>query len=168
MVKYSSMKDKKYSRKVIYFTLLIVIFFSLFVPKIATQREKTEIEIGEVAPEILIEKVTPEIPKILLDVAWCESNQDQNKRGFNYRYKIVDGEKIKYLWSTDIGYFQINNYYHEERAKSLGMDIYTYEGNRDYALLLYNKNGLKDWGASSACWSDIVAWKAKHKTPYYK
>lgn len=156
------MKNKKYS-KLVLLALLIVIASLLFIPNIAKQKEevKNEIEVVEVKPE-------PEIPQILLDIAWCESNMSQDKRGYNYRFKLVDGVKTKYLWSTDIGYWQINNYYHEDRAKSLGMDIYTYEGNRDYALLLYNENGLKDWGASSACWSDIGAWKAKHNYPYYQ
>lgn len=167
MVKYRCMENTKYGRKVFYLILLAIMFLFLFIPRIVIQRETKEIEIIEESPEVLI-TTEPEIPKILLDVAWCESNQNQEKKGYNYRYKIVDGQKVKYLWSTDIGYWQINDYYHEENAKKLGMDIYTYKGNRDYALLLYNKNGLKDWGASSACWSDIEAWKLKYKQPYYQ
>lgn len=145
MVKYSSMKDKKYSRKVIYFTLLIVIFFSLFVPKIATQREKTEIEIGEVAPEILIEKVTPEIPKILLDIAICESKNKQ----FNEDGSVHMG-KINPL---DTGRFQINQKYWLEKSKELGFDIFTLEGNTKMALYIYEQHGTTPWNWSKSCWS---------------
>lgn len=167
MVKYKGMKNTKYG-KLAWLVLLITMFSILFIPNIANQKMKTESEITNLEVEKIEEVVVPEIPQILLDIAWCESKMSQDKKGYNYRYKIVDGEKVKYLWSTDIGYWQINDYYHEERAYSLGFNIYTYEGNRDYALLLYNENGVKDWKASSACWSDIEAWKAKHKTPYYQ
>lgn len=153
---------KKYKWIAFTVTLLLSIIVSLFYFNLKIAGETVEVQTDP------IEVVEPIIPQVLLDIAWCESNMSQDKKGYNYRYKIVDGQKIKYLWSTDIGYWQINDYYHLEDSKKLGIDIYTYEGNRDYALLLYNKNGVKDWGASSACWSDIVAWKAKHKQPYYQ
>lgn len=153
---------KKYKWIAFTVTLLLSIIVSLFYFNLKIAGETVEVQADP------IEVVEPIIPQVLLDIAWCESNMSQDKKGYNYRYKIVDGQKVKYLWSTDIGYWQINDYYHLEDSKKLGIDIYTYEGNRDYALLLYNKNGVKDWGASSACWSDIVAWKAKHKQPYYQ
>jgi hypothetical protein len=156
---------KKYKWIAFTVTLLLSIIVSLFYFNLKIAGETVKVQEVQADP---IEVVEPIIPQVLLDIAWCESNMSQDKKGYNYRYKIVDGQKIKYLWSTDIGYWQINDYYHLEDSKKLGIDIYTYEGNRDYALLLYNKNGVKDWGASSACWSDIVAWKAKHKQPYYQ
>lgn len=142
--------------------LPLIVSFNYFNLKIA----------GETTSEVVAEtekiEIEPVIPQVMLDIAWCESNNNQDKKGYNYRYKIVDGQKVRYLWSTDIGYWQINDFYHLEDAKKLGLDLYTYEGNRDFALLLYNKNGTRDWNASKSCWSDIVAWKAKHNQPFYK
>lgn len=100
-----------------------------------------------------------DLPQVLLDIRWCESRDDQSKKGKNYDKKGV-------LWSEDIGVFQINDYWHEASAKKLGYDIYTQEGNTAYALVLYNANGTKDWDASKPCWSDIEAWRAKHQSYY--
>jgi len=55
-------------------------------------------------------------------------------------------------WSTDYGYFQINDYYHLERAEELGLDIMTEQGNKDYALLLFDADGTSHWQASKGCW----------------
>lgn len=111
------------------------------------------------------------IPKILSDISWCESRNDQSKIGLNYRTKIVTDENgatssVRYVWSRDIGKYQINDFYHLETAKKLGIDIYTVEGNTQYALLLYNKNGTRDWNPSRECWTNIDAWKAKEKSFY--
>lgn len=113
----------------------------------------------------------PEMPQVLLDISWCESRNDQSKVGYNYRYREItleDGSTTteKYLWSRDIGRWQVNDYYHEEAARALGFDIYTEEGNALYALVLYNSNGTRDWNPSKPCWSDIEAWRAKEKSYY--
>lgn len=114
---------------------------------------------------------TSNVPQVLLDISWCESRDDQAKRGYNYRYRNVTHEdgtvtKERYLWSTDIGRWQINDYYHLERAKKLGLDLYTEKDNLAYAILLYNENGTQDWNPSRECWRDIDAWKAKQKSFY--
>lgn len=114
---------------------------------------------------------TSNVPQVLLDISWCESRDDQAKRGYNYRYRNVTQEdgtitKERYLWSTDIGRWQINDYYHLERAKKLGLDLYTEKDNLAYAILLYNENGTQDWNPSRECWRDIDAWKAKQKSFY--
>lgn len=111
------------------------------------------------------------LPQVMLDIGWCESRNDQSKTGYNYRHReitLADGSTTteRYLWSRDIGRFQINDYYHTEAARRLGMDIYTEEGNTLYALRLYNTNGTKDWNASKPCWSDIEAWRAREKSYY--
>lgn len=116
-------------------------------------------------------KTFSEMPQVLLDISWCESRDDQNKIGYNYRKKTVtlaDGSTTtqKFLWSKDIGRWQINEYFHKEKAASLGFDIYTEEGNALYAIVLYNSNGTRDWNASKPCWSNIEAWKAKEQSYY--
>lgn len=122
-------------------------------------------------PPVKISQDTSTVPQVLFDISWCESRDDQSKRGYNYRYRNVTAEdgtvtKEKYLWSTDIGRWQINDYYHLERAKSLGLDLYTEKDNLAYAILLYNENGTQDWNPSRECWRDIDAWKAKQKSFY--
>lgn len=75
----------------------------------------------------------------------CESSSDHSRKGFNYN----DGK----LWSTDVGYWQLNDYYHQEAAKKLGFDIYDWKGNLEYGFLLMKNEGLKPWEASRHCWS---------------
>lgn len=53
----------------------------------------------------------------------------------------------------DVGKYQINETYHLAEAQKMGMNIYTLEGNTDFALYLYNKNGTKDWNWSKSCWN---------------
>lgn len=54
----------------------------------------------------------------------------------------------------DVGKYQINEYYHLEASRGLGVDIYTLEGNTKYALYLYSKNGSRDWNWSRGCWNN--------------
>lgn len=158
--------------------LAITIFaITLLVPKSAAQSIVTPVKESIVAsstpvsvPEKVVPKIAP-VPKILSDIGWCESKNDQTRVGYNYRYKTVTDAQgvtstVKVLWSKDIGKYQINDYCHEARATSLGLDIHTEAGNTAYALLLYNKNGTRDWNPSKACWQDVEAWKAKHQSYY--
>ena len=88
---------------------------------------------------------------ILVDIAWCESRFHQ----FNEDGTVIRGEKNK----ADIGIMQINEKYHAEDAKKLGIDIYSAEGNIAFSKYLYNKYGTKPWSASSKCWSQELAKK---------
>jgi len=168
---------------VLLLTIAIIVSF-LFTPQVASKGIGTETPLetttateststpvkASKSPSVPV-KVTTEMPQVLLDISWCESRDDQSKVGYNYRYReisLADGSTTteKYLWSKDIGRYQINDYYHAETAKSLGFDIYTEEGNALYALVLYNSNGTRDWNPSKPCWSDIDAWRAKEKSYY--
>jgi hypothetical protein len=81
---------------------------------------------------------------ILTKVAFCESTlRHFGKDGYVIR-GIVD--------KRDVGLMQINEGYHLETATKLGHNIYTLEGNMDYAKVLYQKFGLSPWKASSKCW----------------
>ncbi len=88
---------------------------------------------------------------ILVDIAWCESRFRQ----FSEDGTIIRGEKNK----ADIGIMQVNEKYHTEDAKRLGIDIYTAEGNITFGKYLYKKYGTKPWSASSKCWSQELAKK---------
>lgn len=54
--------------------------------------------------------------------------------------------------TDDIGKWQIHLPDHWGRAESLGINLWTEEGNEKFARILYAENGLKDWEASRTCW----------------
>jgi soluble lytic murein transglycosylase-like protein len=51
----------------------------------------------------------------------------------------------------DIGYFQINTYYHQKKAKELGFDIFNPVDNLAYGFWLIKHEGTRHWSSSSAC-----------------
>lgn len=57
------------------------------------------------------------------------------------------------VWSTDVGPWQINDYFHEARAQSMGLNIYNTEDNLRYGFILMEENGTRDWLASRYCWN---------------
>ena len=86
---------------------------------------------------------------ILAEVARCEST---------FRQFDSKGNPIRGLENaSDVGVMQINEYYHAERAKKLGLDLYTLEGNMEYAKLLYKTQGTAPWSASKPCWGSHSA-----------
>jgi hypothetical protein len=82
---------------------------------------------------------------ILKKIASCES---QNRQFDETTGSVLRGK----VNSQDVGVFQINEKYHLEAAKKLSLDIYTLEGNLDYAKHLYKTQGVKPWVHSSTCW----------------
>lgn len=82
---------------------------------------------------------------LLIDIAHCESRFIQfDADGSVHRGKINN---------KDVGVMQINEFYHLEKSKSMGMDIYTLEGNLEYGLYLFETQGSQPWSASSPCWA---------------
>ena len=55
-------------------------------------------------------------------------------------------------WSRDVGYWQINNYYHEKAAIEMGLNIHDDWGNIEYGFWLMSTQGTWPWNASKACW----------------
>ncbi|MDO8594938.1 MAG: hypothetical protein Q7R93_05540 [bacterium] len=88
---------------------------------------------------------------VLAEIAKCESRF----RHFGRNGKVLRGE----LTAEDLGVMQVNEFYHQDRADQLGIDLHTLDGNLAYAKWLYNKEGTVPWFASSKCWkkSDILA-----------
>ena len=80
---------------------------------------------------------------VLLSIAFCESTYTQYDENDN----ILRGK----VNSDDVGVFQVNEYYHLDTSKKMGYDIYTVEGNLNYAGYLYKKYGLQPWSASYPC-----------------
>lgn len=89
-------------------------------------------------------------PELVLAIIKCEGEQYRTL-GNNTNY-----DKQDRAWSTDIGLFQINDYYHAKTAEKMGIDIHTDRGNIVYAMWLMQKNGTRDWSASKQCWQKLV------------
>jgi hypothetical protein len=88
--------------------------------------------------------VQVEIPAILKEIGRCESGNRQ----FEDDGSVLRGK----VNPKDVGKFQINEYWHLETSKKMGIDIHTEEGNTVYALYLLKTQGTKPWDASAYCW----------------
>lgn len=83
---------------------------------------------------------------VLAEIAFCESTMRQYDDNGNVLRGKVD--------SADVGIMQINQRYHAEKAKELGYDLMTPEGNLGFALYLYKAQGSRPWNASKSCWGN--------------
>jgi hypothetical protein len=89
--------------------------------------------------------VPPKIPEPLRKIAYCESDNMQEKNGH-----VVIGKA-----TGDIGRYQINPS-NIPAAKARGWNVYTDAGNTAFALWLYKHNGTKDWNSSKNCWTSVT------------
>jgi len=126
-------------------------------------------KIEEIKPDIQIETVieedtetkqiekvksTEEIVKeyfidtpVMADVAFCESR---------FRQFDKNGEPLRGIVNKlDVGVMQINEKYHAGTAAALGINIYSLEGNMEYAKYLYDTQGTRPWVHSSGCWNTV-------------
>jgi len=130
---------------------LFVIFFALFFVSLPALADfNLEEKINE-----LSEKYEVDAQKARA-IIFCESNFVATSTNKNFRlkeYLTTNGDSIwiKYLWSTDLGYWQINDYYHEKTANSLGFNIYDEWEGLEYGFYLFKKEGIKPWRASKEC-----------------
>jgi hypothetical protein len=97
------------------------------------------------------------LPAVLQRVAACESSGDPNAppRQFKADGSVLWGNdpKTGEPVERDCGEFQINTWAHADELQSLGLDVCHSQSDNDaYALILYERNGLKDWSASQQCW----------------
>ncbi len=81
---------------------------------------------------------------VLAEIAKCESHFRQ----FGVNGKVLRGEVV----AEDVGVMQVNEFYHEDTAKALGLDLHTLDGNLAYAKWLYAREGSVPWYSSSKCW----------------
>lgn len=89
------------------------------------------------------QKVDPNLAKA---IAFCESTYRQ--------FNVDNGTVLRGIHNPlDVGLFQINEKYHLKKSQELGFDIYTVEGNIDYALWLISHEGAGHWKWSKPCWS---------------
>lgn len=106
-------------------------------------KEESENEIDKDV-EAHVREYFSDIP-IMIEVARCESHFTQ----FTKSGKVLRGRAVP----EDVGVMQVNETYHLERSKKLGYDIYTLDGNLEYARHLYDELGARPWLASAPCWS---------------
>jgi hypothetical protein len=86
---------------------------------------------------------------VMIQIARCEST---------FRHTLSDGTVLHGQRDpADIGVMQINQRYHGENARELGLDLRDLHDNMEYARDLYLKQGTKPWTASAACWSPTIA-----------
>ena len=100
----------------------------------------------------LIYKIAPAYgvdPELAIAITYCEGSS--YKRVGNNK-NIKDGQH----WSTDVGWWQINDYYHEARAMGMGLDIRNDKDNIIYGLFLLGTEGVNHWKASKNCWNPLV------------
>lgn len=105
-----------------------------------------------------VNSIVPTIPYIMQKISWCESRDQQ----FNADGTVKRGK----LNSQDVGKYQINEHYHLDSSKRMGLDIHTLSGNTYYALYLYDTQGTKPWEWSKPCWGGtetIEELKLKYK-----
>lgn len=113
-----------------------------------------------IPPKVIMIEVVQTVPDIMKRIADCESgNRDEHgkaiagsARQFTEDGEVLIGRLNKPEYGVDIGKYQINSVFHGERAKELGIDLYSERGNEKYAMLLYEANGTRDWSASRTCW----------------
>ena len=84
--------------------------------------------------------------KIIRKIISCES---QNNPLATNENKDKNGK----VWSVDYSYFQINDYFHKETMKSLGLEITNPWDNLEYGFMLIDKGGFRFWEASKKCWA---------------
>jgi hypothetical protein len=88
---------------------------------------------------------------VMSAVAECESH---------YRQFNSDGDVFRGTQNhMDVGVMQINEHYHLDVSKQMGIDIYTLDGNLAYARYLYEQEGIAPWASSQPCWGKTAAAK---------
>lgn len=101
-----------------------------FIPKVETVHDS-------------VESYFSDIP-IMVAIAGCESHFRQ----FNINGTAYRGEQNH----KDVGVMQINEDYHLDAAQALGLNIYSLQGNMEYARHLYEQEGTAPWSSSEYCW----------------
>jgi hypothetical protein len=107
----------------------------------------SEVSVSEMIVEISEERGVR--TNVALAIAQCESTHRQ----YNEQGEVLRGREN----SQDVGVFQINEKYHLEASRSLGLDIYSTEGNIRYAMYLLENQGRAPWIHSKPCWAPKVA-----------
>lgn len=138
------------------------LMFAVFTPQIAAQSSEPEPEPSPsrveepIKKEWTFETLVPYLAEkhgvdeqLAREIIRCESRNKKDAKGYNYN---SEGK----VWSTDIGYFQVNSYYHTKEALSRGFDIYVWEENLEYGFIMLKEQGVTPWEPSKKCWNNNV------------
>jgi hypothetical protein len=94
-------------------------------------------------------------PSLARAIIKCESLQYGSKaenKNYIKEWNEELGTTTMVYWSSDWGWFQVNDYYHREDAKKAGYDFINNKwDNLEYGFILLSKQGRAPWKASSAC-----------------
>lgn len=125
----------------------------------SSSKQKNQNVKNNLGVEEAVREYFADIP-LMAEISKCES-----------RFRQVDtsGDVLRgKVNANDVGALQINETYHLKRAEKLGYDIYSLQGNMEYARLLYQESGPQPWSSSYPCWgkSPLAAnFKPKARTP---
>lgn len=148
-------------KKIIYITiavLLIALAIVIFTPKIAAHAEvakNEEVKTVATTSPLIIKNLDSEISRLASLYKVDESLAREIIRCESRIYKKATNENLDKngnIWSKDHGYWQINDYWHEETAKKLGFNIYDEWDNLEYGFILISQQGTSPWSASKGCW----------------
>lgn len=82
---------------------------------------------------------------VMIAIAQCESAFRQ----YNSNGSVLRGGN-----GSVVGVYQISEL-HLSKARALGMDIYSVDGNLAFARWLYQKDGIDPWMSSFPCWNAV-------------
>lgn len=103
--------------------------------------------------EVLRQGLTEKDYIILKAIIQCESSWSQIWE-YNYNGHIKGEVKIA---NGNIGLAQINKGAHEKEYTALGLDPFDENDNLTYAVILYKRNGVRDWEQwSGHCWKPAL------------
>ena len=122
----------------------IVLAFILPINNIVARAETKETltldsEITRLAKQYTVDE------KLVREIIKCESQL----YGGAINHNKDKGGKI---WSSDWGYLQINDYFHEKTMNKMGFDIHNQWDSLEYGFILISKEGYTPWKASKTCW----------------
>ena len=128
-------------------TSAVMILSALYGSPQAIENSATTMPIKQEITNSNLEQYTREYYQdtpILAEIAKCESKFTQ----FDKNGKVIRGKANR----SDVGVMQINEFYHLDQAKKLAIDIYSVDGNLEYAKAIYDKHGTTPWSSSQKCW----------------
>jgi len=104
-----------------------------------------KLTIDDLENKIKVLKLKSDFRNLLIEsIIKCESSGNPKAK------RRIKGHGV------DVGYFQINTYYHGTVAKKMGLNLYNPVDNIEYGMYLLNKEGSKPWRASKRCWAPLL------------
>lgn len=147
---------KKYLVILAVLSAILLILSQIFFPKVATGVRHPTIAVKEeVSPVVVKAKEKVKLLPELYPICACESSKSGKKTGTPRQFNSDGTVKRGKINPNDIGMCQINTEPrngHLVQAKKLGFDVFTEEGNINYANWLYKKKGSQPWNWSKDCW----------------